>query len=140
MLHPLLDLIIFWLDSILREYFGEQMSGYVLHGLLLCKLMLVDSYLNGRTQFERCGEKESSVGRVTCGVPQESVLGPFLFISYILKWRFEDFIFLRIISRFITVLVFRIYKGVMMRSTWICSRYMSGQRRMDWSWIRKRAR
>jgi hypothetical protein len=57
----------------------------VLHGLLLCKLMLVDSYLNGRTQFERCGEKESSVGRVTCGVPQESVLGPFLFISYILK-------------------------------------------------------
>jgi small basic protein len=32
--------------------------------------MLVDSYLNGRTQFVRCGEKESSVGRVTCGFPQ----------------------------------------------------------------------
>jgi hypothetical protein len=44
--------------------------------------MLVDSYLNGRTQFGRCGEKKSSVGRVTCGVPQRSVLGPLLFVSY----------------------------------------------------------
>jgi hypothetical protein len=27
------------------------------------------------TQFVRCGEKESSIGRVTCGVPQGLVLG-----------------------------------------------------------------
>jgi hypothetical protein len=43
--------------------------------------MLVCSYLNGRTQFVRFGEKEFSVGRVTCRVPQGSVLGPLLFIS-----------------------------------------------------------
>jgi hypothetical protein len=35
--------------------------------------MLVDSYLNGRTQLVICGEKESSVGRVTYGVPQAGV-------------------------------------------------------------------
>jgi hypothetical protein len=44
--------------------------------------MFVDSFLNGRTQYVRCGEKESSVGRRTCGVPQGSVLGPLLFVSY----------------------------------------------------------
>jgi hypothetical protein len=40
--------------------------------------MLVDLYLNGRTQFVRCGEKKSSVGRVTCSVPQGVAL-----VSYI---------------------------------------------------------
>jgi hypothetical protein len=39
--------------------------------------MLVDSYLNGRIQFVRCGKKDSSVRRVTCGVPHV------LFVSYI---------------------------------------------------------
>jgi hypothetical protein len=53
----------------------SQAFDMVIHGLLLCKLknlqnytdgarMLVDSYLNGSTQFVRCGEKESSVERV----------------------------------------------------------------------------
>jgi hypothetical protein len=116
-----------------------QSTLMVSHGLLYCKLknysdgarMLMDSYLNGGTQFVRCGEKESS-WRVV------------LFVSYILMTfrgllSTAGFIFMRMISRFITVLVFRIYEGVMMRSTWICNRYMSGQRLMDWNWIRKRA-
>jgi hypothetical protein len=63
----------------------------VVHGLLLCKLqigqnysvgagMLVGSYLGERAQFVRFGGQESSVGAVTCGVLQGSVLGPLLFI------------------------------------------------------------
>jgi hypothetical protein len=57
--------------------------------------MLVNSYLNDRTQFVRCREKESSVGKVTCGVSQGSVIGPLLFVSYIddvsrvIKYRFH---------------------------------------------------
>jgi hypothetical protein len=46
----------------------------------------------------RCGEKESSVGRVTCGLPQGSDLGPLLFFSYI-----ND------VSRFIKYSWFHIY-------------------------------
>jgi hypothetical protein len=72
----------------------SQAFDMVNHRLLLCKLknvqnysneaqMLVDSHLNSRTQFERCEEKESSVGRVKYSVPQGSVLGPFSFVSYI---------------------------------------------------------
>ena len=41
-----------------------------------------ESYLDGRTQFVGCGTKRSRPTRVTCGVPQESVCGPILFLLY----------------------------------------------------------
>jgi small basic protein len=103
----------------------------VIHGLLLCKLrnlqnysdgarMLVDSYLNGRTQFMRCGAKESPVERVTCGVPQGSFLDPLLFvsdindISRVIKYsRFH--IYADHLQIYHSSIVFRINKGVMMR-------------------------
>jgi hypothetical protein len=43
--------------------------------------MLVASYFGEGAQFVRSGSQESSVGAVTCGVLQRSVLGPLLFIS-----------------------------------------------------------
>jgi hypothetical protein len=45
--------------------------------------MMVASYLGERALFVRSDDQESSVGVVTCGLPQGFVLGPLLFISYI---------------------------------------------------------
>jgi len=41
------------------------------------------SYLHGRTQYVRRGNDWSSTTRLLCGLPQGSVLGPVLFILYI---------------------------------------------------------
>jgi len=40
------------------------------------------SYLVERRQFVRTGSSASSLGRILCGVPQRSVLGPILFLLY----------------------------------------------------------
>jgi hypothetical protein len=72
----------------------SQAFDMVVHRLLLCKLqtsqnysvgagMLMGSYLGERAQFVRSGGQKSSVVAVTCGIPQEFVLSPLLFISYI---------------------------------------------------------
>jgi hypothetical protein len=72
----------------------SQAFDMVVHGLLLCKLqkaqnysvgagMLVGSYLGEQAQFGRSVGQESAVRAVTLGIPQGSVLGPLLFISYI---------------------------------------------------------
>jgi hypothetical protein len=66
----------------------SQAFAMMMHELLLCKLrnvqlvlsvgasMLVGLFLVERAQFVRSGGQESSVGTVTCGVAQRTVLGP----------------------------------------------------------------
>ena len=40
-------------------------------------------YLGKRKQYVDIGGCWSSLGNITCGVPQESILGPFLFTLYV---------------------------------------------------------
>ena len=63
------------------------------HGVLLMKLEVIgldtdglrwfQSYLSGRTQLVDVHGTCSSFTNVTCGVPQDSILGPLLFPIYV---------------------------------------------------------
>ena len=54
----------------------------VSYGLGGAVLSWFRSYLDGRTQFFRCGRLSSDPTPFICGVPQGSVLGPILFLPY----------------------------------------------------------
>ena len=46
-------------------------------------LKLLQDYLSNRSQYVVFNGTPSSLKKVTCGIPQGSILGPLLFILYI---------------------------------------------------------
>ena len=54
----------------------------VSYGLGGSVLRWFSSYLDGRTQYVRCGTSRSGSSVIGCGVPQGCVLGPILFLLY----------------------------------------------------------
>ena len=67
-------------DTIDHEILLLKIERYGFRGPIL---ELLKNYLTGRTQFVSAGCKKTTEKQIVCGVPQGSVLGPFLFILYI---------------------------------------------------------
>ena len=51
-----------------------------LYGIKGCNLGWFESYLSNRKQFITYGDKQTNIETTTCGVPQDSILGPLLFL------------------------------------------------------------
>ena len=67
-------------DTVDHRILLSKLEHYGIRGVTL---KLLESYLSDRTQYVCYGGYESDRGRVECGVPQGSVLGPLFFILYV---------------------------------------------------------
>ena len=67
-------------DTVDHHILLQKLEHYGIRGQTLS---LFTSYLEGRTQYVCYNGYESERGRVECGVPQGSVLGPLFFIVYV---------------------------------------------------------
>lgn len=67
-------------DCVSHDILFQKLKFY---GITGHELQLIISYFDNRKQTVVCNGVESKLGTVTAGVPQGSVLGPFLFLTYI---------------------------------------------------------
>ena len=67
-------------DTVNHEILLGKLEHYGIKGL---PLIWFKSYLSNSKQAVKIGQCVSSFKTITCGVPQESVLGPLLFLIYV---------------------------------------------------------
>ena len=68
-------------DSVNHDILLQKLENFF--GIRGKSLEILKSYLTDRCQYTRVGNAKSSNGKVNCGVPQGSTLGPLLFIMYV---------------------------------------------------------
>ena len=67
-------------DTVNHNILQAKLEFYGVRGVAL---QWFKSYLSGRSQFVQYNGYNSSLKYVECSVPQDSILGPFLFLIYI---------------------------------------------------------
>ena len=63
-------------DTVIHEILLKKLESYEIRGM---PLKWFTSYLNNRQQYVAIGHTESPRQAMTCGIPQDSTLGPLLF-------------------------------------------------------------
>ena len=66
-------------DTVDQEILTKKLE---LCGITGCNLRWFESYLSNRKQFITYGDKQTNIETITCGVPQNSILGHLLFLIF----------------------------------------------------------